>query len=73
MARIGVTGMGSHAFRARNAEALLEGGASAPEAAAVVGVDQEANSDLYASADYRRHLAQVHAARAIGAALSRAS
>jgi carbon-monoxide dehydrogenase medium subunit len=73
MARIGVTGMSSHAFRARNAEALLESGASAAAAAAVVGVDQEANSDLYASADYRRHLAQVHAARAIAAALSRAS
>ena len=29
LARIGVTGMGAHAFRARNAEALLEGGADA--------------------------------------------
>lgn len=73
MARIGVTGMGARAFRARNAEALLEGGANAAAAAAVVGVGEEANSDLYASADYRRHLAQVHAARAIAAALTRAS
>ena len=73
MARIGVTGMSSHAFRARNAEALLESGASAAVAAAVVGADQDANSDLYASADYRRHLVQVHAARAVNAALSRAS
>jgi aerobic carbon-monoxide dehydrogenase medium subunit len=73
MARIGVTGMGSHAFRARNAEALLEGGAGAATAAAVVGVGEEANSDLYASGEYRRHLAQVHAARAIAAALTRAS
>ncbi len=73
LARIGVTGMGAHAFRARNAEALLEGGADAAAAAAVVGEDEEANSDLYASGDYRRHLAQVHAARAIAAALTRAS
>jgi len=73
MARIAVTGMSSHAFRARNAEALLEGGKSGAEAAAVVGLDEEANSDLYASADYRRHLARVHTARAIAAALSRAS
>ena len=73
LARIGVTGMGAHAFRARNAEALLEGGADAAAAAAVVGEGEEANSDLYASAEYRRHLAQVHAARAIAAALTRAS
>ena len=73
LARIGVTGMGARAFRARNAEALLEGGADAATAAAVVGVGEEANSDLYASGDYRRHLAQVHAARAIAAALTRAS
>jgi carbon-monoxide dehydrogenase medium subunit len=73
LARIGVTGMGARAFRARNAEALLEGGANAATAAAVVGVGEEANSDLYASGEYRRHLAQVHAARAIAAALTRAS
>jgi carbon-monoxide dehydrogenase medium subunit len=73
MARIGVTGMGARAFRARNAEALLEGGADARAASALVGAGEEANSDLYASGDYRRHLAQVHAARAIAAALSRAS
>jgi carbon-monoxide dehydrogenase medium subunit len=73
LARIGVTGMGAHAFRARNAEALLESGADVASAAAVVGEGEEANSDLYASAEYRRHLAQVHAARAIAAALTRAS
>jgi carbon-monoxide dehydrogenase medium subunit len=73
LARIGVTGMGARAFRARNAEALLEGGVDAAAAAAVVGVGEEANSDLYASGEYRRHLAQVHAARAIAAALTRAS
>jgi carbon-monoxide dehydrogenase medium subunit len=73
LARIGVTGMGARAFRARNAEALLEGGADPAAAAAVVGEGEEANSDLYASGEYRRHLARVHAARAIAAALTRAS
>jgi carbon-monoxide dehydrogenase medium subunit len=72
MARIGVTGMGPHAFRARNAETLLESGAGADKAAAVVGEGEETNSDLYASGDYRRHLARVHTARAIAAALTRA-
>jgi len=73
LARIGVTGMSSHAFRARNAEALLENGGTIADAAAVVGEGVEANSDLYASADYRRHLARVHAGRALAAALARAS
>ncbi len=45
----------------------------AAEAAAVVGEGEDTNSDLYASGEYRRHLARVHAARAIAAALTRAS
>ncbi len=73
MARIAVTGMGPRAFRAPGAEQLLESGASIADASAVIGQGQEANSDLYASADYRRHLARVHGARAITIALSRAS
>jgi aerobic carbon-monoxide dehydrogenase medium subunit len=72
MARIGVTGIGSHAFRAHNAEKLLERGADGAAAAAVVGEGVDANSDLYASSAYRLHLARVHAGRAIAAALSRA-
>jgi len=72
-ARLGVTGMGPHAFRAHRAEELLQGGADPASAAAAIDDGQEANSDLYASADYRRHLARVHAARAIMVALSRAS
>jgi aerobic carbon-monoxide dehydrogenase medium subunit len=71
MARIAVTGMGPHAFRDLAAEKLLEGGADAAKAVAVVGEGQETNSDLYASGDYRRHLARVHAARALAAAISR--
>ena len=73
MARIGVTGMAARAFRARNAEALLEGGGDAAKATALVGEGEDANSDLYASADYRRHLARIHAARGLAAALTRAS
>ncbi|MBZ5728141.1 MAG: xanthine dehydrogenase family protein subunit M [Acidobacteriia bacterium] len=73
MARIGVTGMGPRAFRDRAAEKLLEEGADIARATAAVGAGQEANADLYASADYRRHLAAVHAARALTVALSRAS
>lgn len=73
MARIGVTGLGSHGFRAHNAERLLESGADEAAAAAVVGEGVDANSDLYASAEYRLHLARVHARRAIAAALARTS
>jgi aerobic carbon-monoxide dehydrogenase medium subunit len=73
LARIGVTGLGPRAFRALAAEKLLETGGDVARAAATVGEGEEANSDLYATADYRRNLARVHAARAIHVALSRAS
>jgi len=73
LARIGVTGMSSHAFRARNAEEILEKGGSIADACAVLGDGVDANSDLYASADYRKHLARVHAARAVSAAVASAS
>lgn len=75
MARIGVTGLASSSYRATAAEKALEGkGGSAAEiqaAAALVAQGVEANTDLHASADYRRHLAGVYAARAITAALGR--
>ena len=73
MARIGVTGMGARAFRALAVEKMLEDGASVSDACAHVGEGETANSDLYASADYRSHLARVHAARALATAISRAS
>jgi CO/xanthine dehydrogenase FAD-binding subunit len=38
-----------------------------------VGEGVDANSDLYAGAEYRLHLARVRAARALDAAVSRAS
>jgi carbon-monoxide dehydrogenase medium subunit len=73
--RIGVTGLSNRAYRATAAEKALEGksGSSADiqAAAALVTQGVDANSDLHASANYRRHLAAVYAARAIETALSR--
>jgi carbon-monoxide dehydrogenase medium subunit len=75
MVRIGVTGLSNRAFRATAAEKALEGKAgSAAEiqaAAALVAEGIEANSDLHASADYRKHLAVIYAAKALTAALGR--
>ncbi len=71
-ARIAVTGVGVKAYRAQAVEAALAGKAFDDDtlAAAVAhvcdGIDP--NSDLYASSDYRCHLAQVHTRRGILAA-----
>lgn len=77
MARIGVTGLSNHAYRARAAEQTLEGKAgSASEiqnAAALVAEGVEANSDLHASAEYRKHMAVIYATRALMAALARSA
>ena len=68
-AGVGITGVASKAFRAAAVEGALAGKAldeqaiAAAAAHATDGVD--ANSDLYASEDYRRHLAQVHTRRAL--------
>lgn len=68
-ASIGITGVGSKAYRAVAVEAALKGkqldDQTIAQAAthATDGVD--ANSDLYASEDYRRHLAQVYTRRAL--------
>ena len=69
-ARIGVTGLGPKAYRARNAEQALLNGADAATAAALVAEGIDANSDIFASAEYRSHMAAVYAARAIRAALA---
>jgi carbon-monoxide dehydrogenase medium subunit len=75
MARIGVTGLSGIGYRATAAEKALEGSnGSASDiqaAAAVVAEGKDANADLHASSDYRRHLATVYAARAILAAIGR--
>lgn len=74
-ARIGVTGVTNRAYRAPAAERKLQGCAGAADdlqkAAAAVADQAEVNSDLYASAEYRRHLAKVYAARALAAAIQR--
>ncbi len=73
--RIGVTGLSNHAYRATGVERALVGtGGDATDvqhAAAEVAEGVDANSDLHASAEYRKHLAVVHAARALVIALSR--
>ncbi len=73
--RLGVTGLSNRAYRAAASEKALEGKSSSPaeisSAAALVAQGIDANSDLHASADYRRHLAVVHAARALKTAISR--
>lgn len=75
MARIGVTGLSNRAFRAIHAEKALEGRRGSPAeiqaAANLVAQGVEANSDIHASAEYRRHLALVHAGRAVAIALAR--
>lgn len=75
MARIGVTGLSNRAFRASAAEKALEGKAGSAAdiqaAAALVAQGIEANADLHASADYRKHLAVIYAAKALTAALGR--
>ncbi len=72
-ARIGVTGLAGHSYRAGKAEKALEAGKDAGTAAALIPDGAEANSDLHASAEYRQHMASNYGARAIAAALSRSA
>lgn len=75
-AGIGITGVSPKAYRATKVEATLKGNAldaktvSAAAAHATDGVD--VNSDLYASAEYRKQLATVYTRRAIEMAAGRA-
>lgn len=69
--RVGITGVAAKAYRAEKVEkALLETG-DARKAAGLAADGVEANSDLHASAEYRRHMAAVYTARALTQALSR--
>ena len=74
-AAIGVTGVGVKAYRASAVETALAGTSLDDNAIANAvahvcdGVDP--NSDLYASSEYRCHLANVHARRAIQTAKAR--
>ncbi len=72
---IGITGVSPKAYRATKVESALKGNPldaktlSAAAAHAADGVD--VNSDLYASADYRKQLAAVYTRRALETAASR--
>ncbi len=74
---VGVTGVGSKAYRATAVENALRGKSASArrieEAAAHAADGVEANADLYASAEYRAHLARVYAHRALQRALERAA
>lgn len=74
--RIGLMGVGEMPMRAPQVEAMLEGreisAALIDKAIETLRADLEPNSDLNASADYRRHLAGVLARRAIADAWARA-
>lgn len=74
-AQIGVTGVGAKAYRTQAVEAALAGATlddqTVASAAAHVCDEVDPNTDLYASGEYRCHLAQVHTRRAIQAAKAR--
>ena len=69
---VGITGVGEIAYRATAVESALRGKPSSTIAdAAKHAADKvEALGDNYASAEYRRHLAQVYTRRALQEALS---
>ena len=73
---VGVTGLSGKAFRAGGVERALKGASlddkTLASAANHVADGVDANSDLFASGDYRKHLAQVYARRALETAASRA-
>jgi len=76
-ARVGVTGLGAKAYRAVAVEERLLGTAGSGEdirnAAAAIADGVDANTDLHASAEYRKQMARVYAARAFARAAGRAA
>jgi carbon-monoxide dehydrogenase medium subunit len=75
-AGIGITGVSPTPYRAGGVESALKGSsldAKALSAAASHATDgMTANSDLFASAEYRKHLAEIYTRRALETAVSRA-
>lgn len=71
MVRVGVTGVAAKAYRAARAEEIYAATRDAGQAAAAVAEGVEANSDVHATASYRKHLAAVYAKRALLQAASR--
>jgi carbon-monoxide dehydrogenase medium subunit len=76
-ARVALTGVHEHAYRAPEVEAALVGTAGSPDdvstAAQHATVDVEVNADIHADREYRTAMAAVYTRRAIEAALARAS
>ena len=74
--RIALTGVGMTPVRAASAEARLAGrrpsAETFAEAASAVRDEIEPDTDIHATADFRRHLAGVLTERALGRALQRA-
>ena len=75
-ASVGITGVSSKAYRADAVEAALSNKKldeqTIADAAKHAADGVDLNGDLFASTEYRRHLAEVYARRAIAGALSRA-
>jgi carbon-monoxide dehydrogenase medium subunit len=73
---IGVTGVSPKAYRAGGVESALKGKSldakTLAGAAAHAADGVEINSDLFASGEYRKHLAEVYTRRALETAVSRA-
>ena len=72
-ARIGITGVSSKAYRASSVETSLSG-TNLNDSAIVTASDRatdgvDVNGDVFASEEYRRHLAAVYTRRAIAAAM----
>jgi carbon-monoxide dehydrogenase medium subunit len=70
-AAIALTNMGATPLRATEAEEAIAGGASISDAAARIAAGTDPPSDTSASADFRRHLAQVIGRRALEEAKAR--
>jgi aerobic carbon-monoxide dehydrogenase medium subunit len=74
-ARVALTGVHEHAYRAPEVEQALVGKEGTPDevraAAEHATVDVEINSDIHADAEYRAAMAKVYTARAIEGALGR--
>src|SRR5205807_2549218 len=74
-AGVGITGVSHKAYRAAKVESALKGaaldGKSLAAAAAHASDDVTANSDLFASGEYRKHLAENYTRRALEQAAAR--